>query len=119
MQQSQSLCLQRWSNQAHAGDVPTWIVKTIDKSNTDGVSVDDKDDGNFVRCRLCRKRRGFAARGNDQCRLMVDQIRRQCGQSTVFAMRPTVFNCYVLVLNEARFLQASTQRIQNAGGFIS
>jgi len=25
------------------------------QSNTDRVSVDYKDDGNFIRCRLCRK----------------------------------------------------------------
>jgi hypothetical protein len=59
--------------------------------------------------RLCRNGRRSSGRGNDG-HLTTNEIGRQCRQSMVSALRPVVFDGYVVALDVTRFIQALVER---------
>src|SRR5262249_56340252 len=104
-----AFCLERRRHQTHACDVPTRSVNAVNESNTDRVPVDDKDDWNFVRRRLCRKSRLFGAYCDNSDQLAFDQICHQRWETIVVVMCPSVLNCYIFTLIEPGLIQSLTQ----------
>jgi hypothetical protein len=83
--------------------------KAGDKAELDRIVADQEDDGNRGGRRFGRHRRGTASGGNDG-HLTTNEIARQCRQLIVFALRPTVFHCYVVTLDVTSFIQTPAER---------
>jgi hypothetical protein len=88
----------------HARDIAARPAKAGDETEPDWVAARFEDDRNGRGCRLCRKRRGSAGRGNHG-NLTMNQIGRHRRQPIILAFRPTVFDRYVLAIYVTSFAQ--------------
>jgi hypothetical protein len=83
--------------------------KAGDKAKPDWILPDQEDDGNRRGRRFGRHRRSSVSSSNDGY-LTTNEIARQYRQSIVFALRPAVFDCYVVTLDITSFIQTPVER---------
>ena len=90
--------------------LPPGRARLVTRPSPTGSSAAREDDGN--RCRRClgRQRRIAAARRNDHGHLTANEIGRECRESIVLTLRPSIFNHNILPLDDTRFSQASAER---------
>jgi hypothetical protein len=92
-----------------AGQVPAGPVETGDKAQPDRVTADGKDD-RYGRGRWLRRQRRGGAGGYEYRYAAADEIGCEHRQPIKLIFRPAVFNCNVLALDVAGFLQALEKR---------
>jgi hypothetical protein len=102
VQQSQSFRHQLGTQLGHAGDVAIRPIEAGHQAERDWVTGRIEDDRNDSGRSLGCEGRGCASRG-DHDHLSAHQIGRHPRQSIVLALRPTVFDLDVMVLDVASF----------------
>jgi hypothetical protein len=89
-----------------------------DETEPDRVIASDEDDGDRCGCRLGGECRRVTSGRGDYGNLSANQFGRKLRQPIVLALRPAVFDHYVLALDIADLLQALTKCAQTVRQFV-
>src|SRR5262249_26542594 len=93
-----------------AGRISARATEACDEAIPDRVATAGENDRNRRGCRLGRECRAWSTGCDDHRHLTANQVCGQPRQPIVVALRPAIFDCHVLTLDEAGLFQALAER---------